>query len=340
MILGQESTSLPRLTSFSTRNAPRGDEVDYWCQVRREACVSVRTDPVGAGFGGEIRLGQYADFRLSTKRARAEEVRRSRSDNAQAHDEQDYLYVLFQTRGTLLVEQAGRAALASPGSLVIYDSASPFALRAKDYCEQVVLELPADDAFARVGASRSNYLLSKTFDCDGAVGAVAAFFMSLARSQAGDPVGAHRLEPQASALGASLVDLLSPARPRVDAPDALRRSEALTCMRTHLADPDLDAESIADGLHLSRRTLFRLFEETGESVMGRLRTLRLERARLVLRTQPDKPISAIALETGFSGPVQFYRAFRTTVGMTPGENRELAAREAAPTEIDQDPVHE
>ncbi len=136
--MGQESTSLPRLTSFSTRNAPRGDEVDYWRQVRREACVSVRTDPVGAGFGGEIRLGQYADFRLSTKRARAEEVRRSRSDIAQAHDEQDYLYFLFQTRGTLL----------------------------------------------------------------------------------------------------------------------------------------------------------RLFEETGESVMGRLRTLRLERARLVLRTQPDKPISA------------------------------------------------
>lgn len=338
--MGQESTSLPRLTSFSTRNAPRGDEVDYWRQVRREAYVSVRTDPVGAGFGGEIRLGQYADFRLSTKRARAEEVRRSRSDIAQAHDEQDYLYFLFQTRGTLLVEQAGRAALASPGSLVIYDSASPFALRARDYYEQVVLELPADDAFARVGASRSNYLLAKTFDCDGAVGAVAAFIKSLARSQAGDPVGAHRLEPQASALGASLVDLLSPARPRVDAPDALRRSEALTYMRTHLADPDLDAESIADGLHLSRRTLFRLFEETGESVMGRLRTLRLERARLVLRTQPDKPISAITLETGFSGPVQFYRAFRTTVGMTPGEYRELAALEAAPTEIDQEPVHE
>lgn len=189
--MGQESTSLPRLTSFSTRNAPRGDEVDYWRQVRREAYVSVRTDPVGAGFGGEIRLGQYADFRLSTKRARAEEVRRSRSDIAQAHDEQDYVYFLFQTRGTLLVEQAGRAALASPGSLVIYDSASPFALRARDYYEQVVLELPADDAFARVGASRSNYLLAKTFDCDGAVGAVAAFIKSLARSQAGDPIGAH-----------------------------------------------------------------------------------------------------------------------------------------------------
>lgn len=82
--MGQETTSLPRLTSFSTGRAPRGDEIDYWGQARREAYVSVRTDPVDTGFGGEIGLGQYTDFRLSTKRARAEEVKRSRSDIGRA----------------------------------------------------------------------------------------------------------------------------------------------------------------------------------------------------------------------------------------------------------------
>ena len=328
-----ESTSLPRLTSFSTGRAPRCDDIDYWRQARRESYVSVRTDPVGTGFGGEIRLGQYTDFRLSTKRARAEEVRRSKSGIAQSHDDQEYLYFLFQLRGSQLVEQAGRAALATPGSLVIYDSATPFTLRTKEYYEQAVLELPADEAFARAGVRRSDYLLAKTFDCDGAMGSVAAFFVSLARTQVSDPHGAHRLEPQAPALGASLIGLLSPPRSHADAPDApeaARRSEVLAYMRAHLADPDLDSEGIAAGLHLSRRTLFRLFEGTGESVMGQLRSLRLERARAMLRAQPDKPISAIALELGFSGPVQFYRAFRTTAGMTPGEYREIAALEGTP----------
>ncbi len=328
--MGQDRSSLPRLLSFSTRRVPRGDEVDYWRQARREAYVSVRTDPVDAGFGGEIGLGQYTDFRLSTKRARPEEVRRSTSDIAQSRDDQDYLYFLFQLRGSLLVEQAGRAALAAPGSLVIYDSAIPFSLRTREYYEQAVLELPADQAFALAGVSRSDYLLAKTFDCDGAMGSVAAFFVSLARTQAGDPLGAHRLEPQAFALGASLIGLLSPACSRTDAPDAIRRGEALAYMRAHLTDPDLDSERIAAGLHLSRRTLFRLFEGTGESVMGQLRSLRLERARLMLRAQPGKPISAIALELGFSGPVQFYRAFRTTSGMTPGEYRELASSDGTP----------
>ncbi|GAA5041383.1 hypothetical protein GCM10023336_01460 [Streptomyces similanensis] len=187
---------------------------------------------------------------------------------------------------SLLVEQAGRRTLATPGSLVIYDSAEPFSLSAKEYYEQVVLELPADKAFSLAGVSRSDDLLARTFDCGGATGAVAAFFVHLAQRQDGDRLGAHRLEPQATALGASLIGLLAPGQGVM--PESLRRAEALAYMRAHLADPDLDAEGIAAGLHVSRRTLFRLFEGTGESAMARLRSLRLERARLMLRTHPGR----------------------------------------------------
>ncbi|WP_425588930.1 helix-turn-helix domain-containing protein [Streptomyces similanensis] len=35
----------------------------------------------------------------------------------------------------------------------------------------------------------------------------------------------------------------------------------------------------------------------------------------------------MALETGFSSAVQFYRAFRTATGMTPSEYREAAVTE-------------
>ncbi|GAA3760998.1 hypothetical protein GCM10023082_63900 [Streptomyces tremellae] len=311
---------LPRLTSFSTRRAPRGNEVDYWRQARQEAYVSVRTDPVGSTFKGEINLAQYADFRLSTKRACPEEVRRSASDIAQGRENEEYLYIAFQLSGTLLVEQAGRQAIAAPGSMVIYDSAEPFFLSAKGDYEQVVLELPADAAYSLAGMNRSHDLLARAFDCAGATGAVAAFFVNLAQSQEADRLGAHHLQPHATALGASLLGLLAPGP--CGMPESLRRSKAVAYMRAHLADPDLDAETIAEGLHVSRRTLFRLFEGTGESAMTHLRSLRLERARLLLRTQPDKQISTIALETGFSSAVQFYRAFRTVTGMTPGDYRE------------------
>ncbi|MEU7275182.1 hypothetical protein AB0A96_37655 [Streptomyces asiaticus] len=75
--------------------------------------------------------GPYADFRLSTKRARPEEVRSSANDIAQGREDEEYRYLVFQLSGNLLVEQAGRRTLATPGSLVIYDSAVPFSLSAK-----------------------------------------------------------------------------------------------------------------------------------------------------------------------------------------------------------------
>jgi AraC family transcriptional activator of tynA and feaB len=57
-------------------------------------------------------------------------------------------------------------------------------------------------------------------------------------------------------------------------------------LRVHLADSDLDADAIARGCYLSKRTLYRLFEGTDGSVRGRLRQLRVERAQLLLRRMP------------------------------------------------------
>lgn len=333
----ETNSILPRLRSFSTRRASKGDEVDYWREARRTAYVSVNTDPQDSGFSGDIHLGEYTDFRLSTKRAQAEATRRSASDIAQGREDNDYLYLIFQLTGNLLVEQAGRTALASPGSLVIYDSATPFSLRTRENYEQVVLELPADEAFAQAGLERSDDLLATTFDCSGSMGAVASFFVNLAQNQEHDPYIARQLEPQAYELGASVIGLLSPDPVHPAAPDPVRRSQAMTYIRTHMADPDLNAERIAAGLHISRRTLFRAFEGTGASVMGHLRALRLKRAQLLLITQPGRSVSTIAYETGFSSPMQFHRSFRATAGMTPGEYRESqgtgATAPASPSDL-------
>lgn len=58
-----------------------------------------------------------------------------------------------------------------------------------------------------------------------------------------------------------------------DLPILLQRERALAYMRQRLGDPDLDVDRIAVGCHISRRTLHRLFEGTGHTVMSHLRTL-------------------------------------------------------------------
>jgi AraC-like DNA-binding protein len=61
--------------------------------------------------------------------------------------------------------------------------------------------------------------------------------------------------------------------------DVIRRERVLGFLRAHLADPGLDADEVARGCYLSKRTLYRLFESTEGSVMGRLRQLRIEKAQ-------------------------------------------------------------
>lgn len=109
-------------------------------------------------------------------------------------------------------------------------------------------------------------------------------------------------------------------------------------MRLHLANAHLNADAIAAGVHTSRRSLYRVFQGTGESVMGHLRALRLESAKQALRTQGDKSINAIARETGFSSPMQFYRVFRESAEMTPGEFREMERLRAEAATGDHDTI--
>ena len=48
---------------------------------------------------------------------------------------------------------------------------------------------------------------------------------------------------------------------------------------------------------------------------------RVGHAQQLMSEQPDKKISAVATESGFSGQSSFFRAFKTVTGMTPTEWR-------------------
>lgn len=65
----------------------------------------------------------------------------------------------------------------------------------------------------------------------------------------------------------------------------------------------------------------------GETLSHYVRRLRVERAALQLVADPRRPITAIALECGFSGSAPFARAFRDTFGVSASEwRRSRAAR--------------
>ena len=92
--------------------------------------------------------------------------------------------------------------------------------------------------------------------------------------------------------------------------------DALDLMDSHLADP-LDLSQLAALAGLSPRQLQRRFRaETGASVMGRYRALRLDRARDLLAGTRLR-VGEIAAMTGFASPAHLSAAFAARFGQAP-----------------------
>jgi AraC-like DNA-binding protein len=138
-----------------------------------------------------------------------------------------------------------------------------------------------------------------------------------------DALDPHGIKPYLTGL-AELV-LRSALRTELDRADAIatRRRAAVDYIRAHLSDPGLTAERIADALFISRRRLYQLFDD-GDGVSGRIRTLRIDRAKELLGdpAHAAKGIGEISRHCGFANAAHFSRTFRKLAGETPREFRD------------------
>lgn len=88
----------------------------------------------------------------------------------------------------------------------------------------------------------------------------------------------------------------------------------------HLHAGELTPTAIAAAHGVSVRTVYRVFETTGQTVSAAVRIRRLARARREL-TADDTPISVIARRWGFSDASHFARTFKGHYGCSPSEYR-------------------
>jgi len=82
---------------------------------------------------------------------------------------------------------------------------------------------------------------------------------------------------------------------------------------------DFDLLEMADAANFSRFHFHRLFLAfTGETPAGFVRRIRLAMAAGMLSKNPDRSVTEIALECGFSGPSVFARQFKECYGVSAG----------------------
>nr|WP_244194511.1 helix-turn-helix domain-containing protein [Amycolatopsis niigatensis] len=276
--------------------------------------VRLAAEPVvGGGFSGSIEHVAVGDVELSTVVAAGQHVRRTRALIAEGADE--FLLASIQLGGRGRVEQDGRVALLSEGDMAFYDSTRAYTLHFDDPFRQLVVQVPKRELLPR----DTRRLTARSLGAGTPGAVVATFFRSLAETARTGPGSGSILVPHAVGLlaaAAAYSGQLAPDRPAVE---AMARQRIMDFLHHNLADPGLDADTVARACSVSRRTLYRIVGEDG--VAARLRRLRIDRACSLLLADRRRPVAAVAAACGFESESGFFRAFRTATGQTPADYR-------------------
>ena len=134
-----------------------------------------------------------------------------------------------------------------------------------------------------------------------------------------------RLREVLSEIWLGLFSLARPAiTSREDPAAGDRQIKAMMIyIHEHYSEP-ITVRQLADSVHISKRTCFRLFQETLHMAPGAyIRSYRLQKACALL-AKTDSPITRIAYDCGLGSSSHFGKIFREALGCTPAQYRKMA----------------
>jgi AraC-like DNA-binding protein len=215
--------------------------------------------------------------------------------------------LLLQIQGRAEVRQGGRRVSLEPRQFALIDGADAFSVDASQFFEQVLIAMPRAAVLGRHrGIEHRTAVSHGRLEEEAVVGDLA---LSLGRH-------GSRLSEAAlwRAIG-SLVGLLGGLRDAgATAGDSLMQ-RALALIDLELAD--IDAQTLAARLGVSRRYLDKLFSRTGTSVSQFLWERRLGSAADQLQAAHSGSVAEVAYSVGFKDLSHFSRAFHKRFGAPP-----------------------
>lgn len=244
----------------------------------------------------------------------------------------DPLKVCLQMRGRAIVHQLDHEVVVQPGQLALYDTGRPYDLRLDGDWECAVMAFPRSAlTLSAANASRSMKRAHSAAAGPGSVlRSLITSSLQLPSAEAAGVAGLH--------LGQAGVELLMSVvshdcHAAGDAPEASLRIRAVEYAQSHCKDPDLTHTAVAGALHISARSLDRLFEDEPMTITEVIRQARLDGAyrELLDVRSAHRTIAAVASHWCFSDGSHFNRAFKATYGLSPSVVRQTrTSRPALP----------
>jgi hypothetical protein len=121
-------------TVFSTKNIEKTKRFAAWQEALCEHYLRVDiSSPNPTDYEGFLNKSNLGPAVLSEVFGCSQDVVRNHRHIA-GLDKECY-YIMFPSRGSLLVEQAGKQRVSTPGTAVLFDATVPYHLRCRDYTQ-------------------------------------------------------------------------------------------------------------------------------------------------------------------------------------------------------------
>ncbi len=234
----------------------------------------------------------------------------------------DMVVLTLMQSGDLLPQAYPRK---GPGALSLCAPREAGAYRWGQGARQVFLALPRQDVAAALGQEPSTRLLSARCALAPALSSQMGHAALLLRQGTLDASECAALLDATRALALLMLRNLGRQGAAADLPDLHeclhtgRHAAALRFMEQQAHRHDLDAAAIARGAGCSRTRLYEAFAAQGQTVMGVLRDMRLQRAQGLLAQGQRLNVGALAWRCGFADASGFSKLFRARFGLSPTE---------------------
>jgi AraC-like DNA-binding protein len=327
------------LTEVDTRAVVPAERFEYWLGTFSQAVIPlrVRSEHV-ADFAAQMRMLDLGVVRVILHRYPSLEVHRTPGLIRRA-DPGLYQLVL-NIQGEIAVVQSGRTACLSANEFTFVDCSQPFRAT-HSTCRSCsgqpeAITVPVAHALLPIRPELVTELHAMRMSGRHGVGVLLNQYL---RELTRQP---ERYElNDVARLGTITLDLVVATLAHhldTDVAADLAQEQAMLArvrefVERRIADPELSPTMIAEGNHVSIRTLHRLFRADGTTVGRWIRARRLELCRrdLVDSLRRTSSIRAIAARWGFPDAAHFSRAFRAEYGMSPRSFRERLRGSADPT---------
>jgi len=316
-------------TVVSTETLSPSDGVQMWRDVVCRSLVALDVKPADPGrFFGRIAAGELGRLTMTDITSLPQDAHRTQ--RLISCDQQRYLKIGLLVEGRCVVAQHGREARLGSGDLVCYETGAPYAFHMETPFRLGVFMIPATGAEHRLRGFAQATAIPLAGN-RGLGGVISNALRSVLAGAAADAdtsagiAGVHVGEAVTD-LVVALVAELAGRTPDENAARTALMGHIRAFIERNLTDPALSPATVAAGVNISVRYLYKLFEQDGMTVSEWIRNRRLDNTvrdladpRLAQRT-----IAGIGARWGFRDPTHLSRVFRAREGVSPREFRERA----------------